>query len=446
MPESTPKAEPTLPKKPGVSLSFWIRVFLQILITVILLALLVRNLAPLTKIWLNQESQEQSKFVPPREGTWRFIVSGDSRNCGDLVMPTIAAQGIRKYQPAFYWHLGDLRAIYKIDEDMAAAANKAGQHLSCESYHKSAWQDFVDHQIVPFGATRFYLGIGNHEVIPPKSVAEFSSTFQDWLLTPRLMMQGQEKQEIATAKTGACQKIASRPYLSPTPYYHWIRTGIDFIYLDNSSGTFSGDQLDWFDCILERAHANQTIQAVVVGMHEALPASRASNHAMCDNAISDPTLKKQSCDSGKHVYDALVDFKRTKPVYVLASHSHFYLKGVFDNHPAGDRLDGWIVGTAGAVRYSLPQGISPGPDSVADHYGYLLGTVQGGTIDFQFQPVRESDIPPDVRRQYPQNFVSWCFTKNSLDLDPASDETTNRCSPPLGAASSQPLSHQPRKQ
>jgi len=74
----------------------------------------------------------------PGNAVWRFIVSGDSRNCGDVVMPTIAAQSIERYQPAFYWHLGDLRAIYKIDEDMAATAQKAGRHLSCESYHKSA--------------------------------------------------------------------------------------------------------------------------------------------------------------------------------------------------------------------------------------------------------------------------------------------------------------------
>jgi hypothetical protein len=87
-------------------------------------------------------------------------------------MPAIAAQGIERYQPSFYWHLGDLRAIYKIDEDMAAAAEKTGQSLSCESYHRRAWQDFIDHQIVPFGTTRFYLGIGNHEVIPPKTPAE----------------------------------------------------------------------------------------------------------------------------------------------------------------------------------------------------------------------------------------------------------------------------------
>ena len=399
----------------------------QFLVSAIILGVVVWKLGSLSNLLIRSEAPAPSKFVPLKEGTWRFIVSGDSRNCGDIVMPAIAAQGIEKYQPAFYWHLGDLRAIYKVDEDMAAAAQKAGQHLSCESYHKAAWQDFIDHQIVPFGATRFYLGIGNHEVIPPKTVAEFSPPFKDWLLTPRLQMQRQDKEEIAGAKSGACQKIAGRPNLSATPYYHWIRGRIDFIYLDNSSSAFPSDQLNWFDCILERAQDNTAISTVVVGMHEALPSSRASDHAMCDNAIKDPVLKKQSCDSGRHVYDALVQLKKTKNVYVLASHSHFYLKGIFDNQPLANRLDGWIVGTAGAVRYPLPQGTAPDPDAIQDHYGYLLGTVENGNVRFEFQEVTESDIPQAARQQYPQALISWCFAKNSQNLDQASEETTNRC-------------------
>src|SRR5208283_5369019 len=71
--------------------------------------------------------------APLPEGSWRFIVSGDSRNCGDIVMPAIAAQSAR-FKPSFYWHLGDLRAVYKIDEDMAFAATNNGQFLSCSLY------------------------------------------------------------------------------------------------------------------------------------------------------------------------------------------------------------------------------------------------------------------------------------------------------------------------
>src|SRR5690242_14324513 len=38
-------------------------------------------------------------------GTWTFAVSGDSRNCGDVIMPAIAADSA-SHAPRFYWHLG----------------------------------------------------------------------------------------------------------------------------------------------------------------------------------------------------------------------------------------------------------------------------------------------------------------------------------------------------
>ena len=436
---SAPDETKTAKQKPSRAL------WLQLLASAIILGIVIWNVGRIQSILVGKdESANLSKFVSPTDGTWRFIVSGDSRNCGDVVMPAIAAHSAERYQPSFYWHLGDLRAIYKIDEDMAAAAQKAGQYLSCESYLKRAWPDFVEHQIVPFGTTRFYLGIGNHEGIPPKTSTEFSSQFEDWLLTPRRLMERQDKEEIAAAKTGPCKKIAARPYLSATPYYHWVRGRVDFIYLDNSSGSFRSDQLDWFDCTLERAHNNNAISTVVVGMHEALPSSMASDHAMCDEAITDPARKTESCESGKHVYDALLEFQKTKKVYVLASHSHFYMHGIFNNQAPGDRLEGWIVGTAGAVRYALPSGTQPGPDARPDVYGYLLGTVQqDGRINFAFKEVKESDVPNEVRQQYPRTMISWCYAKNSRNQEPDSEETTNRCSAPIPSSSALPVPTKP---
>ena len=68
---------------------------------------------------------------------WRFAVSGDSRNCGDIVMPAIAAS-VLKSGAQFYWHLGDFRAIYDFDEDMAppAALHLPAPHLTIISYLK----------------------------------------------------------------------------------------------------------------------------------------------------------------------------------------------------------------------------------------------------------------------------------------------------------------------
>jgi hypothetical protein len=122
------------------------------------------------------------KFNP---GEWRFIVSGDSRNCGDVVMPAIAADS-RRYAPSFYWHLGDLRAIYKIDEDMEAASANNGLILTCDDYHRRAWPDFISNQIAPFAEVPFFVGIGNHETIPPKDETQFVAQFSGWLTTSPL--------------------------------------------------------------------------------------------------------------------------------------------------------------------------------------------------------------------------------------------------------------------
>jgi len=427
----------------------WITFAVLSALAVIALALLVyQNTGGTRSVF----SPKQDKFILPEPGTWRFIVSGDSRNCGDVVVPTIAAHSLSRYQPAFYWHLGDLRAIYKIDEDMAAEAQKKGEYLSCKSYLPDAWPDFIKHQIAPFGATRFYLGIGNHEVIPPKTAAEFSSTFEDWLATPRRQMAFADKthkaesDRIAASKSEACQRLTTQPlaknqYISSLPYYHWIQGGVDFIYLDNSSGSFyykeDKSQVDWVDCILDLAENDTTITTVVVGMHEVLPYSRANDHSMCDHPDNPPEKEKSGCDSGKHVYGKLLELQKKKKIYVLASHSHFYLEDIFldPQNPTAPHLPGWIVGTAGAVRYSLPDSIKPSPSALEDIYGYLLATVkQNGEINFDFKEIKESDIPSEVRQRYPAAFTNWCFAHNSQHIDSVVQETTNRCSPVLPAA------------
>lgn len=59
-------------------------------------------------------SENREKMVSDQ--VWRFAVSGDSRNCGDVVMPAIAKKA-REDSASFYWHLGDFRAIYDFDQD-----------------------------------------------------------------------------------------------------------------------------------------------------------------------------------------------------------------------------------------------------------------------------------------------------------------------------------------
>lgn len=404
------------------------------LASVALLILVVLNRPAAEAVFARNSTEGKPvKFAPPPESSWHFIVSGDSRNCGDVVMPAIAAHSTKNYQPSFYWHLGDLRAIYMVDEDMAFADREAnGQKLACSDYLKQAWPDFVKNQIYPFGKTPFYLGLGNHEVVPPKghplgspeaqqpeiNSAQFTSYFADWLLPPALKAQ--------RVKDHDCDKPFTSPcIISARNYYHWIQGGVDFIYLDNASNIFGQEQLDWFKERVRKARHNDDIRSLVVGMHEALPDSISSAHAMCDKSKEHQANYpfEHSCREGKEVYKALLDFQNDFPdrhVYVLASHSHYFMDGIFkaDKKPA-ERLHGWIVGTGGAVRYELPDNANLSNHAETNVYGYLVGTVDArGNVRFDFQRVTDTDVPADVRLRYQPAFVSWCFAHNSEVPDP----------------------------
>src|ERR1700738_4761324 len=121
----------------------------------------------------------QAAGVLAQEGdTWRFAVGGDSRNCGDVVMPAVAA-GARAAQASFYWHLGDFRAIYDFDQDLVAARRATSRPLTISDYLRTAWDDFIESQLSPFGSIPVYLAIGNHETISPKTRAEYLIQFAD---------------------------------------------------------------------------------------------------------------------------------------------------------------------------------------------------------------------------------------------------------------------------
>ena len=132
----------------------------------------------------------------------------------------------------------------------------------------------------------------------------------------------------------------------------------------------------------------------------------------------------QSADgtvSGRMASDWLVDFKvRTKkPVYVLASHSHFYMSDIF-NTPAwlkrGAPLPGLIVGTAGAIRYALPPNAGESKEAKTGVYGHVLATVdvtKENPITFEFHELVESDVPKDVVNRFTAPFVHDCWVNNS---------------------------------
>jgi hypothetical protein len=314
---------------------------------------------------------------------WKFAVSGDSRNCGDIVMPAIAA-GVLKSDAAFYWHLGDFRAIYTFDEDLV-------KPLNIITYETTAWPDFIAHQLAPFGNLPIYLTPGNHETIPPATRDAYLQQFADWLVTPTL-----RQQRFADDPTDHALRT----------YYHWVSRNVDFIALDNAShDEFDDAQLKWFHAIFKRDEANSDIHAIVVGMHAALPGSFGGDHSMND--------WPQGQTSGRDVYETLWHAQNSahKHVYVLASHSHFYMPDVYHTNYWKDKvIPGWIVGTAGAVRYRLPAGAPPA--AMTDVYGYLLATAQpDGAIGFAFQKVTFDDLKRSSPDR-PETLLRWCVDQN----------------------------------
>ena len=340
---------------------------------------------------------------PNSTGSWKFAVSGDSRNCGDIVMPGIA-QRVRRDGAAFYWHLGDYRAIYTFDEDYL----RIHPNTTMEDYLANAWPDFIEHQMNPFGDFPVFLGIGNHELVTPKTRALYVAQFADWLDQPAIKQ----------------QRLADDPndHLVKT-YYHWIERGVDFITMDNASADmFDAAQMTWLQGVLARDAKDHAIRTVVLGMHASLPDGLSAGHSMNDSA--------QEASSGRIVYSQLLAFHNStkKNVYVLASHSHFVLNNVYDTacRAKDEVLPGWIMGSAGAVWYLLPLHHAPSTVAMTDVYGYLLGTVAGdGTITFQFSQVEKPDIPANVIKEFTQQQADWCFAHNKSTYMPAGPSCAN---------------------
>ncbi len=325
--------------------------------------------------------------------SWRFGVAGDSRNCGDVVMPAIAS-GVKANNGAFYWHLGDFRALYKVDEDMEHGSKIP---FTVSNYLATAWPDFIRNQVGAFSPTPVFLAIGNHEMVL-RNRGDFVGQFGDWLMRPEIVQ----------------QRLSDNPDdHAVKPYYHWIQGGVDFISMDNASNDmFDNPQVAWVRRVLDRDAADARVKSVVLGMHAALPHSLGCDHSMNEWA--------QGEFSGDLVYRALLDFreKTKKNVYVLASHSHFLLRNVYDSaywRTHGGVLPGIIIGTAGAVRYRLPDTAEGFPPERArtDVYGYLIGNVdENGAVTFDFHPIERAAVPSDVESRYGADFVSWCFKEN----------------------------------
>jgi hypothetical protein len=192
---------------------------------------------------------------------------------------------------------------------------------------------------------------------------------------------------------------------------------VDFVSRDNAStDQFDDAQVDWIERTLARDETDGNVHTIVVGMHDALPDSISTGHGMNESA--------QMERSGRRIYQDLLAFraKTNKHVYVLASHSHFLIEDVYNDacHSRPDTLlPGWIVGTAGAIRYRLPANVAGAKQVRTDIYGYLLGTVHpSGEIDFVFKEVR-LNLPSQVVDRYGSKQVRACFEENKSSYAPA---------------------------
>lgn len=345
-------------------------------------------------VWVVLVAAAVGGAARPAPAAWRFVVSGDSRNCGNVVMPAIAV-GARAVGARFYWHLGDFRKIYDFDEDFLHEPAWRQHPPTIRDYLSHAWEDFIEHQLLPFGTLPVYLGVGNHELIPPMTREALLVQFADWFNAP----------------TVRAQRLADDPRdFRPHTYFHWVIDGVDFLNLDNASPEqFDAEQMRWIRQRLEAIARDPAIRAVVVGMHKPLPETLSGGHSMDESAVGQQT--------GRELGQRLIALQRAgKQVYVLAAHDHFYLAGAMNTpfwRAAGGPLPAWIVGTAGAQRYPLPADAAQAEQARTHVYGYLVATVPPqGPIQWEFREVREADVPAATRTAFTPEFVHWCFAEN----------------------------------
>ncbi len=339
---------------------------------------------------------------PAEGGSWSFAVAGDSRDCGDLVMPKIAhdiAANQAKTPVAFFWHLGDFRLGFDIDCDMLERLHpgydcvERAQPLAdgdMDAYLGDAWKDFLERQIAPFGGTRVFLGIGNHELAAGRTRDDFRRFFRKWLTQGPI-----HAQRRADARRG----IAST---EGDTSYHFVTRGADFIFLDNADAqAFTPGQITWLARVLAADAADPGVRTIVVGMHAALPNSTVREHAM------DATCQGRC--SGGQVYDMLFRAQnlsappsQRKHVVTFASHMHTFAADVYATPEHGGQvLPGWVIGTGGAEQYASEI-----------HYGYLLAEVRAdGSVGVEFREVTR-DTPPAADGPGATAATDYCFALN----------------------------------
>ncbi len=190
-------------------------------------------------------------------------------------------------------------------------------------------------------------------------------------------------------------------------------------------------ELDLADSPLaERQESNPEVKSVVVGMHEALPDSIANYHSMGDNL---PTAGPSERRKRSIKLCWLSATKATSPS-TCSPATRIFIWRIFSTRAklkenGAKPLPGWIVGTAGAVRYPLPDG-----RTAARRRRMSMDTCWP-----RFQPMARSIYVRGIARirrsavraaALSGDRVPWCFAHNSMNREPTAADITPRCMTP----------------
>jgi hypothetical protein len=352
---------------------------------------------------------------PAAPGSWYFAVAGDSRDCGDVVMPKIAATIAARQAEApvaFYWHLGDFRRVSDLDCDIL---KRTQPDFDCrpevrryellprdamDRYLDTAWDDFKTHQLEAFGELPVFLAFGNHEVYANLTREDAKRSFRKWLDQDPIHRQRRVDRE------------KGLPGMEGDAWYHFPKNGVDFITLDNSEGTaFPPEEVRWLQRIVAADLGDPAIHAIVVGMHAALPQSTQRSHAMDASCAG-------YC-SGRQVYDVLWAASAAKRVSVFSSHTHTFAEDIYDTlEHRGQVLPGWTIGTAGAEQYVRPL-----------RYGYLEVEVKpSGEVVPRFREVTRHS-PPTLEGAGAAQLLTHCFEQNLETQNPSRALVDCACAP-----------------
>ena len=238
---------------------------------------------------------------------------------------------------------------------------------SIADYLQTAWTDFSQHQVQPFGDMPFFLGIGNHELIAPKTRNQFLIEFESLLDQPEL-------QGSSAAKDAALLAALNSRRMART-YYHWIERGVDFINLDNATDdAFDVAQLAWFDAVVDcrsrrqAHHDDRSRHARVAAVQQVRRPQHVHEHERTHAAACMSTrgsrrrTRRGMCTCCRAIRISTSPMPTTPSTGAIAANG-------------GVVLPGWVIGTAGAERYALPAEVTPGADAREHVYGYLTGTV-----------------------------------------------------------------------